>query len=89
MATIRCPRGCRWISQRNNITFEFVDVDIFNGVCDHSDHCDIRDCEYFDDTPEGTRRFIDGMNAAETIEGRLADKRLEAELRAKRKRLSL
>lgn len=89
MATVRCPRGCRWISKRKNITFEFCDVDIFNGVCDHSDRCEIRDCEYFDDTKEGTRRFSEGLRESYTLAGQIADKKLEDELRAKRKGLSL
>jgi hypothetical protein len=83
MATINCPRGCRWISQRGNLTFEFRDVEIFNGVCDHSDRCDIRDCEYFDDTKQGTRKFLQGLYHSHTLEGMKEDQRLQAELRQK------
>jgi hypothetical protein len=85
MATIDCPRGCRWISRRGNLTLEFRDVDIFNGVCDHSDRCDLRDCEYFDDTPQGTRKYLEGLCHSRTLDGANEDQRLQAVLRAKHK----
>ena len=58
MATIRCPKGCRWISQRGNLIFENQDVVVFAEVCDHSDRCGMEDCEYFDNSREATRRFL-------------------------------
>ena len=83
MTTIRCPHGCSWISQRGSITYEFSDVKIFSGVCYHSDRCEIRDCEYFDDTQKGTRQFVEGMHdARSSIEGLNADKKFEAVMRA-------
>jgi hypothetical protein len=57
MATLRCPQGCRWISQFTNQVFENRDVEIFANVCNHSDRCGIEDCEYFDNTPEATEKF--------------------------------
>jgi len=61
MATIRCPQGCRWISKIGNTTFERRDVSIFADVCDHSDRCDIENCEYFDNSKQATKRFIKAL----------------------------
>ncbi|MDH4470156.1 MAG: hypothetical protein QE493_04190 [Verrucomicrobiae bacterium] len=78
MSTIRCPRGCRWISKRGHLTLEFRNVKIFSGVCDHSDRCEIRACEYFDDTKDGRQRFLEGMcDARSSMEGLIADKNLK------------
>lgn len=83
MATILCPRGCRWISKRKLISFEFRNVQIFNGVCDHSDRCEITDCEFFDNTEEGERQYIKGLYYSHTLQGMIADKQFEDEHRAK------
>ncbi len=88
MATINCPHGSRWISQRNNITWEFRDVQIFNDVCDHSDCCGIERCQYFDNTQEGTQNFIKGLYHSHTLEGIFADKQYQDELHQKHKNSS-
>ena len=58
MAMIRCPQACRWISQVGNVTFENRDVTIFSDICSHSDRCGMEDCQYFDNSEEATRKFI-------------------------------
>lgn len=85
MATINCPHGQRWVSRQNrSVVYENRQVDIFGGVCNSCDLCGFRDCEYFDDTPEGTRRFQKGLAELHaTVEGRLADRRYQAGLRAR------
>ena len=85
MATINCPHGQRWIDRLSrSVTWENRLVNIFAGVCDSCDRCGFRDCEYFDDTPEGTRRFQQGLAQLHaTVEGRLADRHYQAGLRAR------
>jgi hypothetical protein len=85
MATINCPHGQRWLARLNSsVTFENRRVNIFNGVCDSCDLCGCRDCEYFDDTPEGTRRYQQGLAQLHaSIEGRSSDRRYQDDLRRK------
>lgn len=85
MATINCPHGHRWIDRLSrSITWENRMVSIFAGVCDSCDLCGFRDCEYFDDTVEGTRRYQQALAQLHaTPQGRLADQRYEAELLAR------
>tara|TARA_B100000614_G_scaffold62310_1_gene55239 strand:+ start:733 stop:984 length:252 start_codon:yes stop_codon:yes gene_type:complete len=77
--TINCPHGQRWIShfKKAGFIFENRTVQIFNGVCDHCDKCGVTDCEYFDDTPEGTRKFCQGLAHSHTAEGMLEEKQLK------------
>lgn len=88
MATINCPHGHRWVSRLNgSVTYENRQVDIFGGVCDSCDLCGFRDCEYFDDTEEGTRRFQKGLAELHgPIEGQINAQRYQDELRAKHRR---
>jgi hypothetical protein len=88
MAAINCPHGHRWIARvSRSVTSENREVNIFAGVCDRCDLCGFRDCEYFDDTPEGTRRYQQGLAELHgTIEGQFNDRRYQAELRAKHRR---
>jgi hypothetical protein len=85
MATISCPHGHRWISRLNpSVTWENRQVNILGGVCDSGDLCQFRDCEYFDDTEEGSRRYQQGLAALHgTIEGQFNDRRYQEELRRK------
>ena len=85
MATINCPHGHRWIARLSrSVTYENRQVNIFAGVCDSCDLCGCRDCEYFDDTEEGSRRFQQGLAELHgTLEGGFADQRYQAELRRK------
>ena len=85
MATINCPHGHRWIGRLSqSVTYENRQVNIFAGVCDSCDLCGCRDCEYFDDTEEGSRRFQQGLAELHgTLEGRFTDRRYQAELRAR------
>jgi len=84
MATIRCPEGSRWITQREDLTFEFRDVQIFDGICSHCDKCELEHCEYFDLSQEATRRFLTAMSRARcSIEEIKKAAEYERELRAK------
>jgi len=85
MATINCPHGHRWMARVNpSVTCENRQVNILGGVCDSCDLCGCRDCEYFDDTEAGSRRFQKGLAELHgTIEGRFNDRRYQAELRAR------
>jgi hypothetical protein len=85
MATINCPHGQRWINRLSqSVTCENRQVNIFAGVCDSCDRCGFRNCAYFDDTPEGTRRYQQGLaELHSTLEGRFADRRYQAQLLAR------
>ena len=58
MASIRCPLGCRWVRECGNLVMENRDVVIFGDICDRPEKCGRKDCRYWDDSPEATRRFI-------------------------------
>ncbi len=85
MATINCPHGHRWISRLNpSVTWENRQVNILGGVCDSCDLCQFRECEYFDDTPEGSRRFQKGLAELHgSIEGQFNDRTYQEQLRRK------
>lgn len=85
MATINCPHGHRWISRLSrSATYENRQVNIFAGVCNSCDRCGFRECEYFDDTAEGSRRYQQGLAELHgTLEGRSNDRRYQEQLRHK------
>jgi hypothetical protein len=89
MATLNCPHGHRWIARLSgSVTCEKRLVNIFAGVCDSCDRCGFRECEYFDDTAEGTRRYQQGLAELHgTLEGRSNDRRYQEELRRKHRPL--
>jgi len=58
MATIRCPKASRWITQINNVCIERRDVTIFSDTCSHCDLCGLKNCEYFDNSPDATKSFL-------------------------------
>lgn len=51
------------------INLVLTEVDVCGGVCDSPDFCKIEDCEFYDVTREGTRRFMKASAEEETIEG--------------------
>jgi hypothetical protein len=82
MATINCPHGHRWIvGLSRSVTCENRQVNILAGVCDSCDRCGFRECEYFDDTSEGTRRYQQAVAELHgTLEGCSNDQRYQEEL---------
>ena len=59
-------------------------VNILDGVCDSCDLCGCRDCEYFDDTEEGSLRFQKGLAELHgSVEGQCNDRTYQEQLRRK------
>jgi hypothetical protein len=51
-------------------------VNVYGGICDHPDLCEIEECKFYNTTPEGTFRFIELMkDSKSSILGVLEDKR--------------
>jgi len=42
----------------NNFTWESSTVNICDGICDSCDRCGIETCEFYDISPEATKRFL-------------------------------
>ncbi|MGH9970492.1 MAG: hypothetical protein ACREBG_22250 [Pyrinomonadaceae bacterium] len=63
-----CPYGWKSVSKFGNITFESATVNICDGICDSCDLCGIESCEFYDISPEATKRFIRVLNCEQTAE---------------------
>ena len=72
-----CPRGWKSSIKIGNITFEDTRVNICGGICDSVDLCGIKDCEYFDDSQEGSCFFSRALAREQTLEG--LKERMQAE----------
>jgi len=66
--TIDCPHGWKSSLKIGDNIFEDNRVNICGGICDSVDLCGIKDCEYLDDTQEGTRKFQKALLHEHTLE---------------------
>ena len=67
-----CPYGWKSVSNFGNVTFESATVNICDGICDSCDLCGIEACEFYDISPEATRRFLRANAQEHTREHLLA-----------------
>ncbi len=67
-----CPYGWKSVSKFGNVTFESATVNICDGICDSCDLCGIESCEFYDISPQATRRFIRALNFEQTAEFQFA-----------------
>jgi hypothetical protein len=70
--TFECPYGWKSVTKCGNVTFESATVNICDGICDSCDLCGIETCEFYDTSPEATRRFIRALNYEQTAEFQFA-----------------
>ena len=73
--TLDCPHGWKSNLKIGNIIFEDTRVNICGGICDSLDLCGIKDCEYYDDSQEGSCFFSRALAHEHTLEGLIARKR--------------
>jgi hypothetical protein len=67
-----CPYGWESVTKVGNVTFESATVNICAGVCDSCDLCSIESCEFYDTSPEATKRFLLANAGEHTAEHLLA-----------------
>lgn len=67
-----CPYGWKSVIRLGNVTFESVSVNICDGICDSCDLCGIGSCEFFDVSPEATKRFLRALSFEQTAEFQFA-----------------
>jgi hypothetical protein len=53
-----CPYGWKSVTNCGNVTLDSATVNIWDGVCDSCDLCGIKSCEFYDTSPEATKRFL-------------------------------
>ncbi|MBA2705891.1 MAG: hypothetical protein H0U60_18800 [Blastocatellia bacterium] len=69
----QCPYGWKSVAKvGSNFSWESSTVNICDGICDSADLCGIERCEFYDISPEGTRRFIRALNYEQTAEFQFA-----------------
>jgi hypothetical protein len=64
-----CHRGFKTRLKTGKLVWEDRRVNVCAGICDAVDLCGIKDCEFYDDTREGTRRFHAALAHEHTLEG--------------------
>jgi len=64
-----CPHGWKSSLKIGNNMFEDSRVNICGGICDSADLCGVKDCEYCDDSQEGTCFFNRALAHEHTLEG--------------------
>jgi hypothetical protein len=67
-----CPYGWKSVTTLGNVTFASATVNICDGICDSCDLCGIESCEFYDISPEATKRFICALNSEQTAESQFA-----------------
>lgn len=67
-----CPYGWKFVTNCDNATFESAIVNICDGICDSADRCGIEHCEFYDISPEATKRFLRANAHEHTFEHLLA-----------------
>ena len=69
---IDCPQGWKSTTKKElkyaTITVHRSKVQIYNGICDSCDLCQIKTCRFYDTSPEATRRFMRGQGYEHTLE---------------------
>ena len=74
---IECPRGWKTSYQIGDpklgrITVHHNKVEILEGICNSCDLCGIKNCRFYDNSAEATRRFVQASIRREhTLEGLL------------------
>lgn len=68
----QCPHGWKSVAKVANFTWENSTVNICDGICDSADLCGIESCEFYDTSPEGTRRFLKALYHEQTAEFQFA-----------------
>ena len=68
----QCPNGWKSVAKVGNLTWENSTVNICDGVCDSCDLCGIESCEFYDTSPEATRRFLKALYHEQTAEFQFA-----------------
>jgi hypothetical protein len=84
-----CPKG--WKSNAKlskNITIQSRTVNICDGICDSADLCGKTDCEHYDITREGTRRFQKANAYEHTLEGMIEVQKLKRLMKAEKENLN-
>ena len=67
-----CPYGWKSVTKCGNVTFESATVNICDGICDSADLCGIESCEFYDTSPEASKRFLRANAHEHTAEHLLA-----------------
>lgn len=73
-----CHRRFKTRLNTGKIVWEDTRVNVCAGICDSVDLCGNKDCEFYDDTREGTRRFHAALGHEHTLEGMIQTKTLQA-----------
>jgi hypothetical protein len=68
----QCPHGWESVAKVGNSTWESSTVNICNGIRDSCDLCGIETCEFYDTSPEDTRRFLKALYHEQTAEFQFA-----------------
>ena len=69
----QCPYGWKSVAKVGDFfTWESSTVNICDGICDSADLCGIDSCEFYDISPEATRRFLRTNAHEDTLEHLLA-----------------
>jgi hypothetical protein len=55
-----------------NFTWESSTVNICDGICDSCDRYGIESCEFYDTSPEATKRFLLALNYEQSAEFQFA-----------------
>lgn len=64
-----CPYGWTHVGKLgSHVRVEDASVDICDGICDSGDLCGITRCEFYDLSPEATRRFLRAQAHEHTLE---------------------
>ena len=84
---MNCPKGWKSSTKVNqNFTSESRVVNICDNICDSADLCGITDCEYYDVTRQGTRRFLNALSYEHTLEGLIAVQKKRDQMKAQREK---
>jgi hypothetical protein len=68
-----CPYGWTSVTKCGNITLSPPPSTSEDGICDSCDLCGIESCEFYDTSPEATRRFLRALNFEQTAEFQFAN----------------
>jgi hypothetical protein len=63
-----CPYGWQAVAQIGHVRLESATVNLCDGICDSCDLCGIERCEFYDTSPEATRRFLRAQAHEHTLE---------------------
>ena len=75
---MNCHKGFKHRNKIGNVVMEDIRVNVCAGICDSCDLCGITDCEFYDNTPAGTRLFLQANAHEHTLEGLMQKKNLKS-----------